>query len=191
LSCTDTEAAIPVVDANKKLVSVGICYFVLAFTKGSHMHKNNLNTQHITRNQALLLGTFLIILFFTVLAAWFVITARTIRLFDIRNTKLILKNDGCNLLKMNGVDTKIAEFGNGCSVVLPFLKNLYGNGGVIILEDKQINIADDLVLSTGTIEDLPWTPMKIEALILMILSTIVLALIMKVFTILLKKANGK
>jgi hypothetical protein len=155
------------------------------------MNKNNLNTHHISKNQALLLGSFLIILFFTVLAAWFVITARTIRVFDIQNTKLILKNDGCNLLKMNGVDTKTAGFGNGCSVVLPFLKNLYGNGGVIILEDKQIKIADDLVLATGTIEDIPWTPMKTEALIAMLISTIVLTLMIRVFTIILKKAHNK
>ncbi len=155
------------------------------------MHKNNLNTKRITKNQALLLGAFLIILFFTVLAAWFVITARTIRVFDIKKTQLILKSDGCNLLKMNGVDTKVAEFGNGCSVVLPFLKNLYGNGGVITLDDKQIIVADDLVLSTGTVEDLPWTPMKTEALIVMFISTIVLALMVRVFVIILKKANDK
>ena len=155
------------------------------------MNKNNLNTHHITKNQALFLGSFLIILFFTVLAAWFVITTRTIRVFDIKKTELILKNDGCNLLKMSGIDTRAAEFGNGCSVVLPFLKNLYGNGGVIILEDKQIKIADDLVISTGTIEDLPWAPMKTEALIVMIISTIVLALMVRVFVIILKKANDK
>jgi hypothetical protein len=155
------------------------------------MHKNNLNTKHITKDQALLLGAFLIILFFTVLAAWFVITARTIRVFDIKKTQLILKNDGCNLLKMNGVDTKAAEFGNGCLVVLPFLKNLYGNGGVITLDDKQIIVADDLVLSSGTIENLPWTPTKTEALIVMLISTIALALMVRVFVIILKKANDK
>lgn len=154
------------------------------------MHKNNLNTHHITKNQALFLGSFLIILFFTVLAAWFVITARTIRVFDVKKTQLILKNDGCNLLKMNGIDTKTADFDNGCSVTLPFLKNLYGNGGVITLEDKQINIADDLVLSIGTVEDLPWNPMRTEAVILMMLSTIVLVLTVRIFVILLKKANG-
>lgn len=155
------------------------------------MHKDNLNTKHISKSQALLLGAFLIILFFTVLAAWFVITARTIRVFDIKKTQVILKSDGCNLLKMNGINTKAAEFGNDCSVVLPFLKNLYGNGGMILLEDKQIKIADDLVISTGTIEDLAWTHMKTEAVILMMLSTIVLALTVKVFAILLKKANDK
>ncbi|OIQ98502.1 hypothetical protein GALL_194770 [mine drainage metagenome] len=155
------------------------------------MHKNNLNTKHITRSQALLLGTFLIILFFTVLAAWFVITARTIRIFDIKKTELILRNDGCNLLVLNSIDTKAAEFGNGCSVVLPFLQNQYGSGGVITLEDKKINIADDLVLSTRTVEDLPWTQIRIEALILMIMSTIVLALMVRVFVILLKKANDE
>ena len=155
------------------------------------MHKDNLNTKHISKNQALLLGTFLILLFFTVLAAWFVITARTIRVFDIQKTELILKNDGCNLLKMNGIDTKAVEFGNGCSVVLPFLKNLYGNGGVITLDDKQIIVADDLVLSTGTVEDLPWASMKTDAVILMMLSTIVLALTVRVFVILLKKADNK
>ncbi|OIQ85386.1 hypothetical protein GALL_327800 [mine drainage metagenome] len=155
------------------------------------MHKSNLNTKHITKDQALLLGAFLIILFFTVLAAWFVITARSIRVFDIKKTQLILKNDGCNLLRMNGVDTKAAEFGNGCSVALPFLKNLYGNGGVITLEDKQIEVADDLILSTGTVEDLPWTPMKTEALILMMLSTVVLALMVRGFVFLLKKAYNK
>ena len=139
----------------------------------------------------LFLGSFLIILFFTVLAAWFVITARTIRVFDVKKTQLILKNDGCNLLKMNGIDTKAVEFDNGCSVVLPFLKNLYGNGGLITLEDKKIEIANDLVISTGTVEDLPWTPMKTEALIMMMLSTIVLALMVRVFVILLKKADNK
>ncbi len=155
------------------------------------MHKSNLNTKHITRSQALFLGTFLIILFFTVLAAWFVITARTIRIFDIEKTELILRNDGCNLLTMNRIDMKAADFGNSCSVVLPFLKNLYGSGGVIALEDKQITIADDLVLSTRTVEDLPWTQIKIDALILMIMSTIVLALMVRIFVILLKRANDK
>ena len=155
------------------------------------MNKNNLNTHHISKNQALFLGSFLIILFFTVLGGWLVITARTMRVFDIKLTHLVLKNEGCNFLKMNGVDTKAAEFGNGCSVVLPFLKNLYGNGGVITIEDKQINIADDLVLATGTVDDLPWTPMKTKALIVMMISTIVLALTVRVFVIMLKKADDK
>jgi hypothetical protein len=155
------------------------------------MNKNNLNTHPLSKNQALLLGSFLIILFLTVLAAWFVITARTVRVFDIKMTQLILRSDGCDLLKMNGVATKAAEFGNGCSVVLPFLKDLYGYGGVIILEDRQIKIADDLVLSTGTVGNIPWTPMKTEAMILTITSTIVLALMVKVFTILLRKDNDQ
>lgn len=154
------------------------------------MHKHRLNTKHITENQALLLGTFLIILFFTVLAAWLVITARTIRVFDIQNTQLILKDDGCTLLRTNGVDTKTSEFGNGCSVVLPFLKNLYGNGGEIILDDQQIKIADDLVLATSTVGDLPWTPMKTKALTTMLISTIVLTLMIRFFTFILKKAHN-
>jgi hypothetical protein len=178
-------------DADIFRVFVWVCYFVLAFKKGSHMHKSNLNTKHITRNQALFLGSLLIILFFTVLAAWFVVTARTIRVFDIKKTKLILKSDGCNLLKMNGIDTKAAEAGNGCSVVLPYLKNLYGNGGLISLEDKQIKISDDLVVAIGVVEDLPWTPMKTDALIVMMISTIVLALMVRVFAIILKKDNDK
>jgi hypothetical protein len=155
------------------------------------MNKNNLDTHRISKNQAILLGSFLIILFFTVLGGWLVITAKTIRVFDIKLTHLVLKNDGCNFLKMNGIDTKTAEFGNGCSVVLPFLKNLYGNGGVITLDDKQIKISDDLVVAIGAAENQSWTPAETQALIVMIISTIVLGLTVWMFIFILKKADNQ
>lgn len=147
--------------------------------------------KHVTRFQTLLAGAFLIILFFTVLTAWFVIAARTVRIFDIQKTELILKNDGCNLLKMKGIDTKAVEFGNGCSAAVPYLKNMYGNGGVIFLDGNQITISDDLVVSTGAIEDIPWNQIHSEALILMIISTVLLALTIRIFVIILKKSNEK
>jgi hypothetical protein len=120
------------------------------------------------------LGSLLIIFFFTVLAAWFVFAARAARVLDIKPTHLILRNDGCNFLKANGIETKPIEFGNGCSVLVPFRQNMIGSGGQITLGEKQIRITDDQVVIVGSVENQPWTAEQTDAVMEMVVSTIIL-----------------
>jgi len=152
------------------------------------MNNNDHSTHHITKNQALFLGAFLIILFFTVIGAGVVFTAKTARIFEIKLTHLVLKSDACNFLRVNGVDTKAMELGSGCSAILPFERNVIGSGGLITMEDKQISIADDQVVVIGTAEEQPWTPAKTHAVITMIISTIVDGMMVWIFILILRKA---
>lgn len=117
---------------------------------------------------------FVLILLFHVILIWFVVTAKESRVFDIKPTHLIMKNDGCDFLKMNGIETKSSGPGNGCSVIVPFRQSVFGNGGLIMLGEKQVKIADDQVVIVGSVEDQPWTPEQTHAVIVMVISTLAL-----------------
>jgi hypothetical protein len=138
------------------------------------MNKKNHISHDGNKNKQLFGGAIFIILFFTVLGGWFVFTARTAQIFDIKPTHLILRSDGCNFLKSNGIETKAAEPGNGCSVLVPFRQNMFSSGGLITLGETQIRIADDQVVIVGSVEDQPWTPAQIRAVIEMLASTIIM-----------------
>lgn len=138
------------------------------------MNQKHHNTHRITKNQALFVGSLIIILFFTVVLVWFSFVIGTARQFEIRPTHLILRDDGCNFLKANGIEIKAAEFGNGCSVLLPFRQDVVGSGGLIAVGEKQVRIADNQVVIVGSIEDQPWTSAQTNAVIEMLVSTIIM-----------------
>ncbi len=138
------------------------------------MKANLHNKQCENINKQLFLGALLVNLFFTVLGGWFVIAARTVQIFDIKPTHLVLRNDGCDFLKSNGIETKPAERGKGCSALVPFRQNMFGSGGLITLGEKQVKIADDQVILVDSVEDQPWTPAQTRAVIAIIVSTIIM-----------------
>ncbi len=149
------------------------------------MNNEHHNTHHITKNQARFFGSLLMILFFTVVLVWFAFAAGTGRQLEIRPTHLILRSDGCDFLKANGIETKAAEFGNGCSVLIPFRQNTCGSGGLITVGEKQVKISDSQIVIVGSTENLPWTPAQTNAEIEMLISTIIMlgmvAWILKMF----------
>jgi hypothetical protein len=111
-----------------------------------------------------------LVLFLVSVLACLVLLVKAALDAEIKTTHLILKSEGCNFLKMNGVATKDAGNNNGCAVVVPFRQNLFGSGGLIILEQQKIRIADDQIVVIGSIEDQPWTQERILTAIGIVIS---------------------
>lgn len=111
-----------------------------------------------------------LVLFLVSVLACLVLLVKAALDAEIKTTHLILKSEGCDFLKMNGVATKDTGNSNGCVVVVPFRQNLFGSGGLIILEQQKIRIADDQIVVIGSIEDQPWTPERILTAIGIVIS---------------------
>lgn len=116
-----------------------------------------------------------IFLFLASFLAWFAIVAKALLDSEIKPTHLILKSEGCNFLKMNGVATNDAGIGSGCAVVVPFRQNMFGTGGLITLGDKKIRIAGGQVVVIGSVEEQPWTPEQTHTAIWVGVSTLIMA----------------
>ncbi len=136
------------------------------------MHKIYPNIQNPHKSMWHIPTIFLLLLLFHVILIWVVVTATESRVMDIKPTHLILKNEGCDFLKTNGIETKSSPTRSGCSVLVPFLQNAFGSGGLIMLGEKQVKIANDQVVIVGSIEDQPWTPEQKHAVIIMIICTV-------------------
>jgi flagellar biogenesis protein FliO len=136
------------------------------------MHKIHPDIQNNHKSMWHIPTGFLLLLLFHVILIWVVVTAMESRVTDIRPTHLILKNEGCDFLKTNGIETKSSPTGSGCSVLVPFLQNAFGSGGLIMLGAKHVQMADDQVVIVGSVEDQPWTPEQKHAVILMIISAL-------------------
>jgi uncharacterized Zn-binding protein involved in type VI secretion len=115
-----------------------------------------------------------IFLFFASVLAWFAIVVTASIDSDPKQTHLVLKIEGCDFLKMNGVATKEAGTGNGCAITVPFRQNMFGGGGLIILGDKKFRIAGDQIVFIGSFEDLSWTPEQIHTAIWVAVSTLIM-----------------
>lgn len=103
---------------------------------------------------------------------WILILILTAGELEIKPTEMIVKGEGCDYLRENGITTKNAEGENHCTINVPFRSNSFGNGGVIILKDRQIRIPNEQVVLVGSIENAPWTPSQIQSAILISVSTI-------------------
>lgn len=106
-----------------------------------------------------------LLLFLISFLVWFALVSKASLDSEIKTTHLILKSEGCNFLKMSGIAIKAMESSNGCAVVVPFRQNLFGNGGLILLERLKIRIADEQVVIIGSIEEQSWTAERIHAAI--------------------------
>ncbi len=111
-----------------------------------------------------------LVLFLVSVLAYLFLLVKTTLDAEIKTTHLILKSEGCNFLKMNGISTKDTSNNNGCAVVVPFRQNMFGSGGLIILEQQKIRIADDQAVVIGSIEEQPWTQERILTAIGIVIS---------------------
>ncbi len=93
---------------------------------------------------------------------------------ETKMTRLVLKREGCDFLKSNGIAIQDYGTGNGCAVLVPFRQSLFSNGGLIILDKQQIQIADDQVVIIGSIEDMPWTAESIWTDVGLVISMLVM-----------------
>ncbi len=101
---------------------------------------------------------FVLVLFLVSVLTSLFLTNKALIDSETKATRLILKSEGCDFLKSNGVAINNSGTGNGCAVRVPFRQHLFGSGGLIILDKQEIQIADDQVVVIGSIEDMPWTP---------------------------------
>lgn len=104
---------------------------------------------------------FVLALFLVSVLACLVLASIALIDSDSKTTRLFLKKDGCDFLKSNRVAIRDSGTGNGCAVLVPFRQNLFGNGGLIILDRQQIRIANDQVVVIGSVEVKPWTAEQI------------------------------
>ncbi|MGB7598216.1 MAG: hypothetical protein WBM09_11695 [Gallionella sp.] len=100
---------------------------------------------------------FALVLFLVSVLACLVLAGKASIDSETKMTRLVLKREGCDFLKSNGVAIQDSGTGNGCAVLVTFRQSLFGNGGLISLDKQQIRIADDQVVIIGSIKDMPWT----------------------------------
>lgn len=77
---------------------------------------------------------------------------------EIKPTMLILKRDGCEFFRQNGIPVQDQKDNDSCKVTVPFRGNMIGSGGRVFLGDRQIMLADNQVVVVAALEDQPWTP---------------------------------
>lgn len=89
---------------------------------------------------------------------WLLVSARVAGELEITPTELILKQEGCGLLRQYGVHTVPNETPATCKTRVPFRPNLLGTGGRIYVDDEPIRRADSqLVAILPPLTDRPWT----------------------------------
>lgn len=129
------------------------------------MSNKNLNSPESVTDKWYTSIWVVLMLFLISFFVWFSLISKASLDSEIKTTHLILKSEGCNFLKMSGVAIKAVDGNNGCAVEVPFRQNMLGNGGLIILEQQKIRIADEQVVIIGSIEAQSWTPERIHAAI--------------------------
>jgi hypothetical protein len=111
------------------------------------------------------------VVFFAIII-WFVLVMMVMRKFEIASTHLVLKNEACQLLQAENLKPNyLSGEAALCSLTLPFRANKLGTGGVIFLNDRQINLSEHQII-TREIADVPsYTQVQLETLFALLLST--------------------
>lgn len=78
---------------------------------------------------------------------------------DIKTSRLILKQDGCGLVREYGISIQ-PHSNNECQITVPYETNMFGTHGKIHINDQEIRLAEDQVIVVGTLDEHEWTQEK-------------------------------
>jgi hypothetical protein len=118
---------------------------------------NEINKPHKQKPWHHSIGVVLILFLISVFSSIFTVTY-VISEFNVKPTQLVLKFDGCEFLRQNGVLIELKPGrGDTCKVTLPFRGEFIGSGGVVILDDRQIRLTSSQVEVVASLEGQPLT----------------------------------
>jgi hypothetical protein len=91
--------------------------------------------------------------------------------FEIRSTLLILKRDGCDLMREHGVATE-PHGADSCRITVPYKGSVFPSIGTIYLEAEMITMPADQVTVVGVMNSATWTPLQIGLISWQIISVL-------------------
>ena len=88
-------------------------------------------------------------------------------------TLLILMSDGCTYMRYHNISTNPYPAEGACTVEAQFIPHLFGNGGVIKIDGRRLDISGNQIIATEAIEDRPYTARQKRLLAWMALHTVI------------------
>ena len=135
------------------------------------MHRQTINQDPQTSTSNYLFPTIAFSLALIAILTWLVLSIMVSRKFEIAQTELTLKAEACSLLNHEKMQTNRPSTDDSyCSVTIPFRANKFGNGGMIYLNDREILISDNQVISSEIIDPHAWTNEQIKSILIVMFS---------------------
>lgn len=126
---------------------------------------------HISHLRPILLQILVAFILVSV-TTWVVISTMVTRNSEIRTSVLTLKREACAYLRNEGIHAQpISESESLCALSASFSANHIGNGGVIYLADRQIEIADNQLVAVEAKPDQSHQQSQVSDLALIIACT--------------------
>lgn len=89
---------------------------------------------------------------------WIFVDAYITGQMEIKPTMLVLKRDGCDFLRQNGITPEAQSSMDSCRVTIPFRANVLGLGGRAFIGDRHILIAESQISIIAALDDQSWSP---------------------------------
>lgn len=86
---------------------------------------------------------------------------------------LILKSDGCTYMRYHNISTNPYPAEGACTVEVQFFPHLIGNGGVIKIDGRRLEISESQIIAKESIDDRSYTSRQKLLLAGMALHTII------------------
>jgi hypothetical protein len=138
------------------------------------MHNENNHTNNPYRKARFILSKLALGLLFITFMLCIFIFAISAGKFEVVSTKLILKREGCSLLRQNGITTHGFPDEDTCTAKVNFRAYKFSNGGVIFLGEREIILAGNQIVAYELLDDQPLTPAQIKALVMLVSSSFVM-----------------
>lgn len=95
-------------------------------------------------------------LFFIALIHFLIVSTIASGRFDIKPSRLILKQDSCDLVREYGIPTELHGT-DECRITVPYEASAFGTHGKIHINGLQIRLSEDQVVVVGSLGQHIWT----------------------------------
>ncbi len=127
-----------------------------------HFH-NGVRHRRITKDQSL-------IVFYIAMLAWLFAASYALGEFEIKQTELVLNQEGCIHLMYAGVTSE--PHNDVCLASLPFRPNSLDAGGRIYVAGRTIRLPERQLISTTPLAGQPWTSQQYGLVGLVVICTL-------------------
>jgi len=93
-----------------------------------------------------------------ILMLWLTSGSYILGQLEMKPTRVILKRDGCTYMHHQQIATQPYDEATGmCVATTSFRSNLIGNGGIFKLQDRELKIAENQIVATEKLDNLPYS----------------------------------
>lgn len=89
-------------------------------------------------------------------------------------TLVILRSDGCTYMRYHNIGTNPYPAEGACTVEVQFFPHFIGNGGVMKIDGRRLDISESQIIAKESIDDRPYTSRQKLLLAGMALHTIIM-----------------